>query len=201
MPSRKKAQGQARKARKCGASRAYIYNGAEARNNLNPNNGVSGGCIHISERHWSRDDWSAVHDLYFKYRGKCAELSKVFRNESYIQIVSYWAHLTYDKYRQFSDTRKDLFRKYLLAMGTEYCVTRSNVSDLTKESVIEGIYRYLVMIKTIEIRDRLNGESDLNITELEIRISLNDIIACPRQSIRLFHRQNSCDCLQEIYIN
>eukprot|EP00956_Cyclotella_meneghiniana_P032376 scaffold88721_cov23-Cyclotella_meneghiniana.AAC.2 len=191
MPSRKKAQGKARKAKQA----------AEAKKNNLVSNGFSYGCDHVGERNWSRDDYDAAYGLLSEYRSKYDELARVSdKNRIAKYETSGWANATYDKYQQLSDGRKDLFRRFLLAAGTEYCVDAANEKDLTKEVEIDGpAMIYLVMVLTVELRDKYNEADDSNDFQLEFLVSLSDLIYCPRQAIKFFHRRNFCDCLQDIY--
>eukprot|EP00956_Cyclotella_meneghiniana_P036356 scaffold124540_cov23-Cyclotella_meneghiniana.AAC.2 len=101
MPSRKKAQGKARKAEQA----------AKARNNLNPNSGF--GCHHIGERNWSQDDYDAAYSLWKEYTDKCNEIGRV-GGENLSNDIYRLAYNTYDEYHQLSDARKELFQKLLL---------------------------------------------------------------------------------------
>eukprot|EP00956_Cyclotella_meneghiniana_P012458 scaffold17713_cov25-Cyclotella_meneghiniana.AAC.1 len=93
MPSRKKAQGKARKAKqaaeaqKCNQSNGFsnacyhIGERNEPRNNFNPNN-LSNGCFHISKGNLSQDDYDAATSLLFEYRDKYYELAKILVSSS-----------------------------------------------------------------------------------------------------------------------
>eukprot|EP00956_Cyclotella_meneghiniana_P005573 scaffold7169_cov76-Cyclotella_meneghiniana.AAC.5 len=110
----------------------------------------------------------------------------------------YCAHVTYDKYHQLSDARKELFRRIILAGGTQLCVDAARERDLTKPTTMEWMNFHPIMILTFEVRDKYDGAFDQNI-DIEITASMNDVMFCPRQMVRFFHRRNSCDCLQDIY--
>eukprot|EP00956_Cyclotella_meneghiniana_P014021 scaffold20758_cov74-Cyclotella_meneghiniana.AAC.4 len=181
MPSRKKAQGKARKAKQA----------AESRGNPSQDNDVSGSCNHIGERNWSESDYDAALDLYDDYIEKYKDLH--FGYEIYIL-----ANEIYDKYFHLSDARKELFRRMILAFATENCVVAVKEKDLTVETSISGTSGAISMIKTIEVRDKHNRANDQNI-QIEIGYSLRDIHKCPRQIIRFLHRRNSCACLHQIY--
>eukprot|EP00956_Cyclotella_meneghiniana_P029520 scaffold71702_cov25-Cyclotella_meneghiniana.AAC.1 len=206
MPSRKKAQGKARKAKQA----------AKARNNPTQDNGA---CNHIGERNWSDDDYDAAFSLLSEYNDKYNKLVREY-NDKYNELVREYndkynelvrgndeiltnefynlAYDTYDKYYQLNDASKDVLQKMLLAEGTIHCVDAANNKDLTKETNVAGTVVHLVLIITIEIRDKYNGASNQNINR-EIQAALNDLWNCSRQTIRFFHRRNSCDCLQELY--
>lgn len=49
-------------------------------------------------------------------------------------LVSYF----YNKYYQFNDITKDLFRRLIVSHGTGHCVIVAEWMDLTKEVSIEG---------------------------------------------------------------
>eukprot|EP00956_Cyclotella_meneghiniana_P003952 scaffold4760_cov54-Cyclotella_meneghiniana.AAC.4 len=50
----------------------------------------------------------------------------------------------------------------------------------------------------IEVRDKYNGAMNDHVA-CEVRKCLDDIVDCPRETLRFFHRRNSCSCLKEIY--
>lgn len=186
MPSRKKAQGQARKAKRA----------SEARSSSTKS---TARCTHVGEANcWSRDDRDAVVNLYCKYECKYNSVSvdsdniglefRVFMND------------IYDEYHQFSNSRKDLFRRMLLASGTDACVNEANEMDLTNDPYCTTLV-FVYTLLLFESRDRHNGTFDSPIQEVEVSGHLNDIMACPRATAKFFHRRNSCDCLQDIYYN
>eukprot|EP00956_Cyclotella_meneghiniana_P009255 scaffold12701_cov40-Cyclotella_meneghiniana.AAC.4 len=182
MPSRKKAQGKARKAKQA----------AEAESN------PSNGCDHIGEPNWSCDDYDAA-SLLNGYRCQCDELARGDDENFITEGIYNVAHFTYDKYQQLSDDGKKFFRRGLLAAGTTCCVDAAKKNDLTKVTTATFTAMTIVaMINAIEIRDKYSGPYDRNHL-LQLQVSMNDITHCPRQTIRFFHRRNHCDCLQEIY--
>eukprot|EP00956_Cyclotella_meneghiniana_P023697 scaffold46643_cov50-Cyclotella_meneghiniana.AAC.3 len=106
----------------------------------------------------------------------------------------------YDRYRQFSDSGKDLFRIIILSNGTSACLHIADQIDLTKEHYMHDPLPYamsLIML-AIEIRDKYEGALNDNIVG-EIRRSLDDMTECPREIVKFFHRRNSCNCLKELY--
>lgn len=174
MPSRKKAQGKARKAkREAAASR----------------------CFHLGERNWMPDDAIAVNELYIELAFQ--NQSAVPGPEDYARDLILLTNCIYDKYYQLSDERKGLFQRRLLAAGTSACLAAANQIDLTKEC-FDDADRLLLLIQTIEVRDKYNGAYNGTI-HLEIQAPFNDIVRCPREIVRFFHRRNLCDCLQAIY--
>ena len=73
--------------------------------------------------------------------------------------------------------------------------------DLTKESSpIREALPFVDMMLEIEVRDKYDGAFSVA-TAAEGRKSIDDIIACPRETVRFFHKRNHCDCLKELYYN
>ena len=175
MPSRKKAQGQARKAKRA----------AEAHGD-----GMK-KCDHLSHTgNWSQDSWDVAKNLVEEFESMYYDIMSVDEEDcdNYTCGIVNLADHTCDKYSQFNDEKKELFRKIILAEGTQACLDAANESDLAKADLIPGAFRYYILIHTLEVRD-MNGHPN----------ALDDVIRSPRQSVRYFHRRNSCDCLQEIY--
>eukprot|EP00956_Cyclotella_meneghiniana_P025212 scaffold52187_cov35-Cyclotella_meneghiniana.AAC.1 len=52
-------------------------------------------------------------------------------------------------------------------------------------------------MQTIEVRDSHGGALSVSMAS-ELQILANDTFS-PRETIRFFHRRNSCDCLKELY--
>ena len=176
MPSRKKAQGQARKAKQAAAAR----------------------CIHLSQlrNDYSQDDRHAALNLYVEFN-MCKNNDIDDEHEKVSKMIDIVDSI-YDKYKQFNIHQKGLFRQMLFAEGTECCVDASTETDLTKESTIEGLSGHVTLILTIEVRDRHNEAFNQNIIN-EVQARLNDIMDCPRGIVKFFHRGNPCNCLHEIY--
>eukprot|EP00956_Cyclotella_meneghiniana_P004473 scaffold5523_cov24-Cyclotella_meneghiniana.AAC.1 len=194
MPSRKKAQGKARKAKQ-GA--------AEAQSNPS-SNGFSKRCDHLGERNWRDDDFDAAYSLYEEYIHKYNEIVRVGGEKLKYEVYRLANDVIYDKYYQLNDARKDLFRGVMVASGTQLCLDAAKKKDLTNETTVADTTMHLILINTIEVRGKYNGasKSNQNIGDIigdEVLAALNDILYCPRQTIRFLHRHNSCDCLHEIY--
>eukprot|EP00956_Cyclotella_meneghiniana_P014923 scaffold22596_cov65-Cyclotella_meneghiniana.AAC.8 len=183
MPSRKKAQGKARKEKRAAA--------AHSSGNQNI---VPIACNHLGERNWLRDDLIAARQLFIEFVRHTFNEEMLHRADELIPLTI----RTYDKYYQLNNARKDLFLRLLLATGTEACLSAANEIDLTKSNGICEAEAYFVMIQTIEVRNKYNGAYNEAI-QFEIEVPLNDIGRCPREILRFFHRRNSCDCLKEIY--
>lgn len=179
MPSRKKAQGKARKEKRSAA--------AHSSDNQN-----KFSCDHLGEQNWLRDDFIAARQLFSDF------VRHTFYEDDHAEELHKLTIHTYEKYYQLNDARKDLFLRFLLGTGTEGCLAAANENDLTKTNCICEADAYFLMIQTIEVRDKYNGAYNMAI-KFEIEVPLNDIGRCPREILRFFHRRNSCDCLKEIY--
>ena len=184
--SRKKKQGRARKAKQANETRG------------NSNN-TSSSCVHYHldrHRNWSRDDIDAANKLAGEYEFKTNLLATK-------QMDQYEVHhatlviAVYDKYFQLSDGGKEIFRKIILATGTKHCIIESKQKDLIKEPRFENVFPLIIMMRTIEVRDRYDGALS-NSIYAEIRNKADDTVS-PRETVRLFHRGNSCDCLKDLY--
>eukprot|EP00956_Cyclotella_meneghiniana_P017093 scaffold27548_cov45-Cyclotella_meneghiniana.AAC.7 len=103
----------------------------------------------------------------------------------------------YDEYFQFSEGGKEIFKQLLLADGTKYYISEAKQKDLTKENTIPNIFPLIHILHTIEVRDSHGGALSDSIMD-EIQKLASDTVS-PRQTIRFFHRRNSCDCLKELY--
>ena len=181
MPSRKKLQGQSRKAKRVNATTKANPAGACACNHL------------YNVRNWSKSDAEAANKLAAEYISK---LGASIRENSVSMLVCD----TYNKYLQFNDSRKDLFRRIMLTSGVDACVRVSSQRDLTIESsLISEAEPFIDMMLEIEVRDKYDGLLN-SVTASEIQRSFDDI-ACPRETVRFIHRRIHCDCLKELYYN
>ena len=183
MPSRKKAQGKARKEKKQAAKQSntpHIDSGARA-------------CRHDSQqrRDWSRNDVDTAKKLADEY------LSKYGSGRSSRDLYQL-TNEVYGEYRQLNDDEKELFKEMMVMNGTAAVIAEANRTDLSTVSTVPDAVPFINVILTIEVRDRYDGALDLNI-EKEIYNSMSDIVPCPRETVRLFHRRNSCDCLKDLY--
>jgi len=180
MPSRKRAKGQERKAKRAEAC------------------SCPGACDHFDRTpgNWSPNDWDAAENLYDEFGFKANSL---LADENGADRLWELVHQTYEKYHEFNDARKDdVFRRSVLAYGTELCVAKAKETDLTKEDYIKRVTPFYLMIITIEVRNKNNGMLDGGIAS-EIYDALMNRIVSPRDTIRFFHRRNTCACLQEVY--
>jgi hypothetical protein len=105
---------------------------------------------------------------------------------------------THNKYYQYSDVRKQVFRELILAYGTEACVEEANEKDLTKMQDTMRAYLFVNLLAYIEIREKNQGTFDTH-SDIEFLKQFCATFHCPRETIRFFHRRNSCDCLHGIY--
>eukprot|EP00956_Cyclotella_meneghiniana_P028285 scaffold65279_cov48-Cyclotella_meneghiniana.AAC.1 len=190
MPSRKKKQGRARKAKQ-----------AEI-NSSNPNKS-SDDCTHFDcsrNSNWSRDDYDAANILLAEFELKYNALFADDRSRSegaFGQSILALIEFVYDEYFQFSGEGKVIFKQILLAGGTNYCLSEAKEKDLTKETAIPSLSHFVRVMYTIEVRDSHGGALSDSIMS-EIHILSNDTVS-PRETIRFFHKRNSCDCLKELY--
>eukprot|EP00956_Cyclotella_meneghiniana_P045202 scaffold358340_cov126-Cyclotella_meneghiniana.AAC.1 len=170
MPSRKKAQGKARKAKQAAeVSNGYVQNSVRA------------FCNHLGELNWSRsNDWDKANNLYgeflFQRRLLLATVDRE-RAEGYATKLFKLVNQIYDKYRQFDDKlngAREMFKTIVLGAGTELC-TRFE-SDLVE---FKSAFSCMIMVQTIEVRDKNEGGIDENTMLFEIEIPLVDIMECP----------------------
>eukprot|EP00956_Cyclotella_meneghiniana_P035628 scaffold116609_cov39-Cyclotella_meneghiniana.AAC.3 len=186
MPSRKKKQGRGRKAKQ-----------AEIRSSNPYHDSNSSNCDHLDpDRNWLQRDFEAANKLRIKFESKY----KAFfagRKADFIRSVLALIDFVYDEYFHFSEGGKEIFKQLMLAAGTKYCISEAKQKDLTKENVIPRLFHFVRLMHTIEVRDNHGGALSDSIMD-EIRNLANDTVS-PRETIRFFHRRNSCDCLKELY--
>jgi hypothetical protein len=184
MPSRKKEQGQARKAEKerqaCEQARAQ----------------QRASCKHVTTpENATQDDIDAAYSLLEEHvDGLNATMRDGRGDNDYFNL----ALQTYNKYFQYSDVRKQVFRKVILSQGTAECVKEANEIDLTNMRATMAAYPFVELLAMIEGRDKNQGYFDAQ-SEIELVKQLHATAFCPRETVRFFHRRNSCDCLHEIY--
>eukprot|EP00956_Cyclotella_meneghiniana_P031146 scaffold80797_cov43-Cyclotella_meneghiniana.AAC.2 len=179
MPSRKKKQGQARKAKQA------------ATRSSNANNAAS-HCDHFDcsrNSNWSQDDYDAADKLSVEFNLNDADAL----GGRFLALID----SVYDEYFQFSDERKEIFKQIMLAAGTKRCMSVAKQKDLTKETGIQRILHFVQIMQTIEVRDSHGGALSDSIMR-EIQIIVDDTVS-PRETVRFFHKRNSCDCLKELY--
>lgn len=124
MPSRKKAQGQARKAKRAAETQSNPTSAAAA-------------CYHLGLpiTNWSQDDRDVVLNLVGEYEAKIKNAFSLFKCTNILQNapctpgIFEMANVTYDKYHQFNDARKELFRRTMLGGGTDVCMRDANETD------------------------------------------------------------------------
>eukprot|EP00956_Cyclotella_meneghiniana_P012027 scaffold17043_cov36-Cyclotella_meneghiniana.AAC.6 len=186
MPSRKKAQGQARKAKQA------------------PKYG-SPSCDHFhSSNVYTREDHNECYKLLEMYEENVYDL---FRNnidhiERRIVIA---AQRTSEKYHVWDNSRKQLFRKVILSKMTGRILRDANrAPTLAEYDAIPSILDYLELFVIIEVFDKnkvnvpdLNDEVVSRVI-VESQRMLNDI-RCTRDIVRFVDKRNSCDCLKSIY--
>ena len=176
MPSRKKAQGKARKEKQ--------------RSNPLNNDADSQACVHYDRQHtkdWSRDEVDAALKLANEYLYKCNRISLSANNDikQALGDLKQLQHEAYNEYCQFNDNGKKLFKTMLVSDGTGACIAAAKQTDLSKNSSVRGTWPYINMILTIEVRDRYDEVMNDNVAG-EVRKCLDDITHCPRVTVRFF---------------
>ena len=126
MPSRKKAQGKARKEKKQAAKQSIAP----------PANSKSQVCLHhsLQRRDWSQDNLDAAKKLAFEYVSKYGFGS---------QDIDRMFNGFYDEYHQLNDDGKELFKEMMVMSGTEAVVATAKQVDLSKVSSSRGSHFYL----------------------------------------------------------
>ena len=128
MPSRKKAQGKARKEKRAAA----CTHGAGAR---------------------SLGDIDAAGNLANKYLLKCNGISlSAVKDEQAAVDIDRLQHEVYDEYCQFNDNGKKLFKEMMVSNGTAACIRAAKQTDLSKVRRVQGTLPYISIILTIEVR-------------------------------------------------
>jgi hypothetical protein len=187
MPSRKKAKGQARKAEK------------ERQQAKQARAQQRASCEHFTLReNATREDIDAAVSLFKEYIDKLNAILRSGREVNRSEATSTLDHQTYNKYFQYNDVRKQVFRVLILAEGTTHCVKESNEKDLATHQLPMRAYHFIHLLATIEVGDKHQGSFDAQ-SQIEFMEQRNATLLCPRETIRFFHRRNSCDCLHEIY--
>eukprot|EP00956_Cyclotella_meneghiniana_P020807 scaffold37165_cov89-Cyclotella_meneghiniana.AAC.7 len=187
MPSRKKKQGQARKAKQ-----------AEIRS-INPfHDSNSSNCDHLRpNRNWLQRDFFLANNLRIKFESKYNAFFDDRLGFDDVRSILALIEFVYNEYFQFSAEGKEIFKQLILADGTKYCIREAKQKDLTQETTIPNVFHFIQIMQTIEVRDSHGGALSDSIMN-EIKIFANDTVS-PRETIRFFHRRNSCDCLKELY--
>ena len=104
------------------------------------------------------------------------------------------------------DRNKTACRQILLSHGTEVLLRSGrDPSSLQMATKMPLALPYLFMLVHMEVVERFNGvihsihdEYDMFLKTHQELYDLN-MITCPREVVRYFHRHNSCSCLKEIY--
>jgi hypothetical protein len=187
MPSRKKAQGQARKAEKERKAREQARALQRA------------SCEHFTPpENATREDIDAAVSLFKEYIDKLNAIIRSGREVNELGATSTLDHQTYNTYFRYNDVRKQVFRELILAEGTAHCVKESNEKDLATHQSPMRAYHFIHLLATIEVRDKHQGSFDPQ-SKIEFMEQRNATVLCPRETVRFFHRRNSCDCLHEVY--
>jgi hypothetical protein len=187
MPSRKKAQGRARKAEK--AKQA-----AETKRCT---------CMHSEARaSWTEDEEKWAVEVSKEFVSKFTATLETKEGCVYTKELTLMASAIYTKYCQpFCERKIKILRELMVSEGTSICVIESKMNDLTEVSGIDMALMalpYAFMVQTFEVRNKYGGELDEYI-QMETETPMAGLVCCPRETVKFFHRRNSCDCLQEIY--
>jgi hypothetical protein len=186
MPSRKKAQGRARKTEKAKQASEKLR----------------ASCRHIALSEYlaqdeSRDKYSTCsYRLFYEYQSLLSSWKRVHNGMIQQSELFQTTEAIYDKYHLFNDAEKQRFQELIIQHGTKACV-EANILNSTKLEIPATI-PLVALLQMIEIRDKHFGAINPNIT-LAISNLLRDTVHCPRETVKFFHRRNCCDCLQEIY--
>eukprot|EP00956_Cyclotella_meneghiniana_P023695 scaffold46643_cov50-Cyclotella_meneghiniana.AAC.1 len=138
MPSRKKLQGQSRKAKRASA--------------------LLNACDHLGKgKNWSRDDWDAACKLWNNCTSKCY----AYLSEGGVKEYEF-VQTSYDEYNQLNDVQKQLFGRLMLGKGTTACLEDAKRRDLTKASYIDELFGPIWLLLMIEVRDKYDGAMNDN---------------------------------------
>lgn len=103
------------------------------------------------------------------------------------------------KTSSYSDySRKKLLWISLVSTGTNIAQQFANCREEDNNEVFRQLLYYIMMVVCIEDADKHNS-NDVHMLEVAIQNKLADVMMCPRQIFRLFHRRNQCNCLQDTY--
>jgi hypothetical protein len=143
----------------------------------------------------TRHDIDAANSLLIEYEnGYYATMRDGRGDNNYFNL----ALQIYNKYFQFSDVRKQVFRELILVQGTAQCVIEANEKDLTKMQAMMRAHPFVNLLAMIEELDKHQGSFGPH-NWSEYLKQHNATKRCPRETVRFFHRRNSCVCLHEIY--
>jgi hypothetical protein len=200
MPSRKRKQAKARQAKVSGVA-------PKTRQATEPAVEYgSASCPHRDlTKDWAPDDYAACEEILsnmdIKTNFSASAVAAFKANpemknpfiELFRQVVCFYQS------DNCSNERKQIFRELVLAEGTEVVRSVANTTDLTKEQTICEALPFVILLATVEELEKREWWHKKNDTFHEISTIVDDIIACPRNIVRLFHRRNKCDCLKMIY--
>eukprot|EP00956_Cyclotella_meneghiniana_P010099 scaffold13943_cov58-Cyclotella_meneghiniana.AAC.1 len=149
MPSRKKKQGRARKAKQAEIRSSHPHH-------------ASSDCNHLDQNiNSNSDDYVAANKLRIKFESVLKALigdDRIFSDvDAFDRGLLSLIHHVYDRYFQLSDEGKEILKQLMLASGTKYCISEAKEKDLTKETAIPSTFRFLQIMQTIEVRDSHGG--------------------------------------------
>eukprot|EP00956_Cyclotella_meneghiniana_P025298 scaffold52573_cov23-Cyclotella_meneghiniana.AAC.1 len=172
MPSKKKARARARKTVKASRNQST--------------------CEHIAVASIPEGDANACAAFLDDYDSTFLDGINLINqgDHSYVGLVSKFASYMSLKYNQYSyifghGIREEFIQKHIILTGTH----RLTLSKLDFKDIIPLLY--------LEMQHRAFNDTDE--MEVELHRVFADIIHCPRQILRFFHRRNSCNCLKKGY--
>jgi hypothetical protein len=192
MPSNKKARAKAKKAAKAAEKAARnqcFHNDDETTQFRNVNESDVVACRQLTT------------DLYLNYKHQLHGNNEETTVKAISQLVSVliWTH----RETVFNNgPRKKLLREMLVSQGTTCISIDANEVDLLNTEVFFISYPILLLllIVRLEVLEKYDSILDSHGLQMaEVREIVFDIIICPREVVRFFHRRNSCDCLKELY--
>jgi hypothetical protein len=179
MSSRKKTQGQARKARQ------------------NPKYG-SPSCNHFNTLvQYAQDDEDQSHKIFDDFNNKCDSASKICPGDMMMSLYII-ALEAYCKYRALNDTSQQFFQEFTLSMATIALVNELNeASDISDFSSFLTAWPWVVLYVIINVYEKRGGEL-CTAGSIDVENILKDI-QCSRGFVSFVHKRNFHNCLESAY--
>jgi hypothetical protein len=180
MPSRKKAKGQARRARQ------NLKYGSPSCNHFNPSLSFT-----------RKDDADQCRGLLIQCDEKCLILNGMIYDEAVASKMSKILTDIYCNYCELTASQRVLFRKMALSLASRHILQKLSKESFT-DFISKPAYSHVVhLFVIIEVHDRRGGLSQVGAIEIE---RIFNGIQCPRDFVRFVHERNSCSCLESAYI-
>jgi hypothetical protein len=180
MPSRKKAQGRARRAK------------------LNLKYGVF-SCQHVNPSLFSSErDFDECYDLLLAFNQKINSASSEDLSTTAEHVITA-AVETYTKCHEFNRSSQAVFRDMVLATATDILLHDLNktTSDISSTETYKSAMPSVVWYVIIEAHDEHGDVSDEG--EVEIQKMMWPVMRCCREYVRFVHKRNACNCLESAY--